>query len=110
MPFPLHLCLWPQVLYGGHKYRKRNPSRVVEEMEWLIKRFDFKAVYFDDDVFNIDKAHVTDICREISRRGIKIPWAAMARADLMSEKLLSIMAGAGLYAVKYGIESVDSKC
>jgi radical SAM superfamily enzyme YgiQ (UPF0313 family) len=108
-PFRCIFCLWPQVLYGGHKYRKRNPAKVIDEMEWLIGEFGFKAVYFDDDVFNIDKSHVMDICGEITGRGIKIPWAAMARADLMSEKLLSVMSNAGLYAIKYGIESVDKK-
>jgi radical SAM superfamily enzyme YgiQ (UPF0313 family) len=108
-PFRCTFCLWPQVLYGEHKYRKRTPAKVVDEMEWLIKRFGFKAVYFDDDVFNIDKTHVINICQEIKRRNIKIPWAVMARADLMDEKLLSIMASAGLYAVKYGIESASKK-
>jgi len=77
-------------------------------MEWLIKKFNFKAVYFDDDVFNIDKTHVTNICKEIMKRNIRVPWAAMARADFMDEKLLSLMSNAGLYAVKYGIESANS--
>ncbi|MDD5116443.1 MAG: radical SAM protein [Candidatus Omnitrophica bacterium] len=108
-PFRCVFCLWPQVLYKEHRYRKRNPVKVVEEMEWLVKRFNFRAVYFDDDVFNIDKGHVTGICREIVRRGISIPWAVMARADLMSKDLLSMMAEAGLYAVKYGIESANSR-
>lgn len=108
-PFHCIFCLWPQVLYGEHKYRKRNPAKVVEEMAWLIKEFNFKAVYFDDDVFNIDKAHVISICEEIKKRNIKVPWAVMARADLMNEKLLSFLAGAGLYAVKYGVESANNK-
>jgi len=108
-PFHCIFCLWPQVLYGEHKYRKRDPVKVVNEMEWLIKKFNFKAVYFDDDVFNIDKTHVTNICNEIIKRNIKVPWAIMARADLMNERLLSSLAGAGLYAVKYGIESANSK-
>lgn len=108
-PFRCMFCLWPQAVYGEHKYRKRNPIDVVDEMEWLIKKFNFKAVYFDDDVFNIDKAHVISICEEIKKRSIKIPWAAMARADFMDEELLSLLASAGLYAIKYGIESANHK-
>ena len=100
-------CLWPQTLYREHKHRKRNPLEVVDEMEFLIKNFNFKAVYFDDDIFNIDRNHVLGICAEIRKRQIKVPWAVMARADLMDEGLLRDMANAGLYAVKYGIESVD---
>ncbi len=107
-PFHCIFCLWPQVLYGEHKYRKRNPVKVVDEMDWLIKKFNFKAVYFDDDVFNISKPHVAGICKEIIKRNIKVPWAVMARADLMDEKLLSLMNEAGLFAIKYGIESANN--
>lgn len=106
-PFQCIYCLWPQTIYREHKFRKRNPVDVVDEMECLIKRFNFKAVYFDDDVFNIDKNYTLGICNEIIKRKIKIPWAAMARADLMDKEVLESMSYAGLYAIKYGIESAN---
>ncbi|MFH1504513.1 MAG: radical SAM protein [Candidatus Omnitrophota bacterium] len=106
-PFQCNFCLWPQTIYKERKYRKRNPVDVVDEMEYLLNNFKFKAVYFDDDVFNINKDYVLNICNEIVKRKIKIPWAIMARVDLMDKSLLKVMSGAGLYAVKYGIESGD---
>lgn len=106
-PFQCTFCLWPQALYREHRHRRRCPKDVADEMEYLIKKFDFKAIYFDDDVFNIDREHVLDICWEIKERQIKIPWAAMARADLMDEELLERMSSSGLYAIKYGIESAS---
>lgn len=106
-PYQCMFCLWPQTIYREHKYRKRNAVDVVDEMEWLIKSFNFKAVYFDDDVFNIDRSFILDICKEIKKRKIKIPWSAMARADLMDEEFLELMYSAGLYAIKYGIESAN---
>lgn len=105
--FQCSFCLWPQTIYRKREYRKRNSVDVVDEMEYLLKSFGFKAVYFDDDVFNIDRNYVLEICDEIIKRKIKIPWAVMARADLMDEGLLKAMSYAGLYAVKYGIESAD---
>jgi len=106
-PFKCMYCLWPQTIYREHRYRKRNPKDIVDEMEFLLKKFNFRAVYFDDDLFNLDKAHVFNICSEIKKRGIKIPWAAMARADYMDLDMLECMSSAGLYAIKYGIESAD---
>jgi len=106
-PFQCIFCLWPQTIYRTHTYRKRNPVDVVDEMGYLVKRYNFRAVYFDDDVFNIDKRHVLDICVEINRRKLRVPWAAMAKADLMDEETLESLAKAGLYAVKYGVESAD---
>ncbi len=106
-PFHCTFCLWPQAMYREHKYRKRSYVDVVDEMEYLINKFGFKAVYFDDDVFNADRKFVLDICNEMLSRGIKTPWAAMARADLMDEECLAAMAKAGLFAIKYGIESAN---
>ena len=106
-PFSCTFCLWPQVMYGERRYRKRDPKNVAREMSYLIQRFKFKAVYFDDDVFNIDKNHVLGICHQIRKMNIKIPWAAMARPDLMDEESLGVMAESGLYAIKYGVESAN---
>jgi radical SAM superfamily enzyme YgiQ (UPF0313 family) len=76
-------------------------------MEYLTKTGTFKSVYFDDDTFNINASHVLGICEEIKRRRLVVPWAAMARADLMDETVLTAMRQAGLHSVKYGVESAD---
>lgn len=106
-PFGCIFCLWPQTIYGEHKVRLRGIEDVADEMEYLIHKLKFKAVYFDDDIFNIDRKHVLGICREIRKRNITVPWAAMCRADLMDEELLRSMASSGMYAVKYGVESAN---
>lgn len=108
-PYSCSFCLWPQTMYHERRYRKRNPLNVADEMEFLIKKFGFRAVYFDDDVFNIDKEYVRQICRHIRRRNISAPWAVMARADIMNRDLLEEMKMAGLYAIKYGVESASDK-
>ncbi|MFH1046112.1 MAG: radical SAM protein [Candidatus Omnitrophota bacterium] len=105
--FQCSYCLWPQTIYREHRYRMRTPRDVVDEMQYLIQRYQFKAVYFDDDVININREHVFALCEEIIKRKINIPLAAMARADLMDEALLQIMVNAGFYAIKYGVESAD---
>jgi len=106
-PFRCSFCLWPQAFYREHKYRMRTPRDVVDEMQYLIDKYDFKAIYFDDDVFNINSEHVLNICSEIRKRDIKIPWATMARADLMDEAMLEALSISGLFAIKYGLESVN---
>ncbi|MFA5200057.1 MAG: radical SAM protein [Candidatus Omnitrophota bacterium] len=108
-PFECTFCLWPQTMYQGSRYRLRQPTKVLDEMAYLIDKYHFKAVYFDDDIFNADKNHVLGICSEMKKRSIKIPWAAMARADLMDQSLLEAMKDSGLYAIKYGIESANQR-
>ena len=106
-PFQCIFCAWPQLMYNSNRYRMRKPEAIVDEMEYLIKGRKFKSVYFDDDTFNINKKNVLAICREINERRLEIPWAIMARADTMDEEMLVKMKEAGLYAVKYGVESAD---
>ena len=107
-PFRCKFCLWPQVIYGGNKYRARNIVDVVNEMEYLVKKKGFKSIYFDDDTFNIGKERMLKFCSQIRKRGLEnTPWAVMARADLMDEEILTAMKEAGLAAVKYGLESSD---
>ncbi len=105
-PYGCIFCVFPQVMYGG-TYRKRSPQDVVDEMEFLVDKYNFKAVYFDDDTFNIDGGHVRAVCMEIRQRGIDVPWGAMGRADLMNERILQEMKDAGMCAIKYGIESAS---
>jgi anaerobic magnesium-protoporphyrin IX monomethyl ester cyclase len=105
-PYRCKFCLWPQVMYQGNSYRTRDVADVVSEMEYAVRTLGFKSVYFDDDTFNCGKARMLAFCSEIKKRKLNdTPWAIMARPDLMDEELLCAMKDAGLYAIKYGVES-----
>ena len=109
-PFSCNFCLWPQLMYHGNIYRTRNIIDVVDEMEYLVKNMGFVSVYFDDDTFNVGKERMLSLCQEIKRRDLQnIPWAIMARPDLMDEEVLIQMKRAGLAAVKYGVESASQE-
>ena len=93
-------------MYGKSTYRVRDVEDVINEMEFLVEYYGFKSVYFDDDTFNIGKERMLDFCKLLIKRKLNcIPWACMARADLMDEEVLTNMKKAGLWAVKYGVES-----
>jgi len=114
-PFGCIFCFWPQVMYGGRKYRTRNPADVADEIRFCLEKYDFKSYFFDDDTFNIGKDRIISICKEIEKREIKLPWAVMARADTMDFETLETMRKAGLRGIKYGVESgvqeiVDRSC
>lgn len=112
-PYNCGFCLWPQVMYGGRNYRARDIGDIVDEMEFLVARYGFKSVYFDDDTFNISKPRMLALADELERRQkegrVKVPWAIMARADLMTEEILTRLRSVGLAAAKYGVESSSQK-
>ena len=104
-PFGCIFCFWPQVMYGGRKYRTRDPAKVVEEIKFFTDKYGFKSYIFDDDTFNIGKERMLQICNETIKAEINLPWAIMARADTMDFEILDEMKKAGLAGIKYGVES-----
>ena len=108
-PFRCIFCAWPQIMYGNNTYRTRDSVDVVDEIEYCIKKWGFRSVYFDDDTFNIGKKRMLTLCEEIGRRDIGVPWAAMARADTSDRETLAAMRDSGLVGIKYGVESASQE-
>lgn len=107
-PFSCSYCIWPQLM-SGNSYRPRNVHLILDEMEHVCAEYGFRSVYFDDDTFNIGKQRMLEFCKEKKRRKLDIPWAIMARVDLMDREILEAMAETGLAGIKYGIESAEQQ-
>ncbi|MCM8784514.1 MAG: radical SAM protein [Candidatus Omnitrophica bacterium] len=107
-PYRCIFCNWPQVL-TGRKYRKRNPQKVGEELEYIKNNFYFKSILFNDDTLTVDRNNVYNICREIIKRNLKLNWACYARADFDDEDTLRLMRKAGCFLLKVGVESGDEE-
>ena len=108
-PFRCTFCAWPQIMYGGHKYRVRDPKDVVAEIIDCKEKYGFKSFYFDDDTFNIGKPRIMALCEEIKKADLCMPWAVMARADTADREMLQAMKEAGLCSIKYGVESASQE-
>jgi radical SAM superfamily enzyme YgiQ (UPF0313 family) len=104
-PYRCYFCLWNQVVYRNGKYRTFSVNRVVDEIEYIIKNFDTKEIYIDDDDFTINKNHVRGICEEIIRRKLNIKWSCMGDAINLDEELVYLMAKSGCIGIKFGVEN-----
>jgi radical SAM superfamily enzyme YgiQ (UPF0313 family) len=85
-------------VYGflnGRKLRLRDPSKVVDEMEFLVNTHGVKRLTFLDSVFNIPRSHAEEVCREIIRRGLGVRWSAWFNEKHLTEDFLSLAVGAG---------------
>jgi radical SAM superfamily enzyme YgiQ (UPF0313 family) len=104
-PYGCTFCAWPQIMYNSPKYRVRPIEDVVDEMEWLAREYNFASAYFDDDTFNIGKKRMMRFADEVKSRNMDLPFGVMARADLMDREMLVALKEAGLWGIKYGVES-----
>lgn len=105
-PFSCIFCLERHVVYGFPIYRRRKPSKVVDEIEDCISKYKVKQVYFDDMTMTIDKKHVLSIAQEILNRKIDIPWTCMGDVNLDYETL-KLMAKSGCMGIKFGVETIN---
>ncbi|MFH0771197.1 MAG: radical SAM protein [Candidatus Omnitrophota bacterium] len=106
-------CIYCYHDFMGQKYRHRSPENVIDEIRILYDRYKVPYFHFIDDEFVMDKDFVHKFCESIKSLsediGQKITWGCAGRVNLMTEKLLSSMAGAGCVLVGYGIESGSQK-
>lgn len=94
--------------FFGNKVRYRSPESVVDEMEYMQAR-GVKRIFFIDATFTQNKEWTSNICEEIIKRGLKIPWSAETRCDCVDRDLLFLMSVANCDALWFGVESYCDK-
>jgi radical SAM superfamily enzyme YgiQ (UPF0313 family) len=92
----------------GRQGRFRNPLRVVDEIE-AAHRLGFEEICVDDDLFTRNRQHVSTICDEVCRRGLKFKMYIFARVDTVDPPLLRKLREAGCAMICFGLESGNQK-
>ena len=94
----------------GKIIRFRSAKKIVDEIEFLSKKYGMDAIYLYDDNFLIDKKRVYEFCGELKKRKIKLIWACNARVDNITEEIVKKMRDAGCIQFDFGVESGSIKC
>ncbi|MCH8806575.1 MAG: radical SAM protein [Planctomycetes bacterium] len=102
-PFYCPYC--PYLVLQEKKWRKRGAAHVVDEIEYLVRRFGIRSFLFRDPLFSASKKRVIAICEEMLGRNLKVEWCCETRLDVMDEEQIDIMVRAGMRAMNCGIES-----
>ncbi len=97
----------PYMVVETALWRKRNPTLVVDEIEYLIDKFGIKSFLFRDPLFTMDMKRTETISKEIINRKLDVEWVCETRTDRLDENLVDIMHEAGLRAINIGVEAFD---
>jgi radical SAM superfamily enzyme YgiQ (UPF0313 family) len=98
-------CLNPE---AKRIVRFRNSEKVVDEIEYMIKKFpQMKELSINDDSFFVNNQRVIDICNEIIRRKIKLDFVASGRIKPLSKEVVRKLEEANFIRITLGIESGD---
>jgi radical SAM superfamily enzyme YgiQ (UPF0313 family) len=107
-PYQCIYCWFPQTIYG-HKWRYQSAERVVAEMEHLYREFDVREIRVDDDIFELNRDRVLQVCRLLREKKLDLTWAPQCRPDRMDLELLKEMKKAGCSRILYGCESASQE-
>ncbi len=107
-PYRCTFCQPILVSLFGPKVRYQSPKKVVDTIEYLVKKFKLDSFVFTDDTFAFHQERVVEICQEIITRKIPIFWRCQTRVNL-SRRTLEWMKRAGCIFVAFGVESGSQK-
>src|SRR5512147_1267794 len=88
-------------------YRVRDPIKVVDEIENLVKNHDVGFFILADEEPTIHRKKFIQFCEELIRRKLDVLWGINTRVTdiLRDEKLLPMFRQAGLIHVSLGTEA-----
>jgi radical SAM superfamily enzyme YgiQ (UPF0313 family) len=99
-------CRWCSHAVFGFSHRRRSPLGAADEVEHIRDRYHPDQVWYADDVFTINHRWLFDYAAELKRRGLRLPFETISRADrMMREEILATLAEMGCYRVWIGSES-----
>jgi len=104
---PAHCGFCSRAVFGN-KVSFKSPERVVEEVEYLHKRWGIQEIFFHDDTFNLKRDWILEIFdlimyKRLNHLHYKAPFRANAK--LIDSELLRAAKRAGIWLIFYGVES-----
>jgi len=104
-PFKCVFCNRPNL---GKVFRARSADDVVNEMQ-ECEELGIRYIKVYDDTFTVDRARALAICREITRRKLRMGWDIRAHINTIDADLLAALKKSNCKLISYGIESGNNE-
>jgi radical SAM superfamily enzyme YgiQ (UPF0313 family) len=108
-PYACPFCIIQPSEARGYDRRsfQMSPARTIDEIEYVVKKYNLKGIFFWDETFTVNQKRALAICEEIINRNLKFTWRCLTRVDTLSKSLLEKMYEAGCRHIEFGLESGD---
>lgn len=100
--FDCSYCTYPAI--EGHCYRKREPAKIVDEIQYWYENKGITHYFFVDSVFNHPEDYAMEIINEIVKRKLDIKWTGFF-APIFSEEFIDACVKAGLTSMDLGTDA-----
>lgn len=95
---------WNKLYRGSKICRYRSVENIITEVRQILDKYKLDFIFFGDDNFTIMPVNfIRRFCEEYKKE-INRPFAAIVRAEFITEELVILLKDAGLFFVSIGIE------
>ena len=99
-------CRWCSHAVFGYTHRRRSVTGTADELQFVVERYRPDIVWYADDVFTINHRWLYEYNAELKRRGLRVPFETISRADrMMKDDVLQALAELGCWRIWIGAES-----
>lgn len=107
-PFSCAFCS-TAVFWG--KPRVLPVERVIDEIEYLVSKYNVNIIHVFDDLFLINKKRFFEVVNKIEEEGInkKVKFMCLVRADSLNDKVMEALRKMNVVCVGIGLESGSDK-
>jgi radical SAM superfamily enzyme YgiQ (UPF0313 family) len=109
-PRSCNFCVARNIYYAQPNWRPREVDNIIAEIKYLKDKYpQMEGVFFDEEVHNVRKDFILNLCRAIKEEGLnKFHYEAMCDIWFMDEEMMKVMREAGYYKIRFGIETASN--
>ena len=87
----------------GRYVRFRSIDSVLDELKMLKARFKFDEVFFDDDIFMLDRRRLREFAERYPQE-VGVPFVCCGRVEVTNDETMRLLKQAGARRVDFGVE------
>lgn len=103
-----HNTVWQKLYPNGKRIRIRSVGNVLEELRQAKRKYNFKLLRVNDDLFTSDKNWLKEFARQYKQE-IRIPLYCFGSPSTVDEEVIGYLKDCGCYHLCLGVQSVNSK-
>jgi radical SAM superfamily enzyme YgiQ (UPF0313 family) len=102
-------CRWCSHSVYGVSYRRRSPEKTVEEIKYIIEKYNPDMFWFVDDVFTVSHKWLNKVHKLLKEENINIKFECISRSDRLNEEVIKTLKDMGCFRLWIGAESGSQK-
>jgi len=108
-PYDCTYCEAPQLRrlyqnFGGGYYRKKTPKRCIDEMKFLVDKYNPDYINFNAESFLAKTVEELKEFSELYKKYIQLPFWCQSRPETVAEEKIVLLKNMGCNTLQFGIE------